>query len=43
MKNISLGSGGDIIRKCKQLFMEEFFRDLYKDNEKVIEFKKNFK
>jgi hypothetical protein len=43
MKNISLGSGGDVIRKCKQLFMEEFFRGLYKDDEKVIEFKKNFK
>jgi hypothetical protein len=43
MKNISLGSGGDVIRKCKQLFMEEFFRDLYKDNEKVIQFKKKFK
>lgn len=43
LEQVTLGKGGAVIRKCKVLVLEEFFRNLFKDQEKVIEFKEKFK
>lgn len=43
LKIIESGIGGGIKSKCKILALEDFFRGLFKSEEKVIEFKNKFK
>jgi hypothetical protein len=43
LKIINSGVGGGIKKKCKILALEDYFRDLFKNDQKVIEFKNKFK
>lgn len=39
LEQVALGKGGTVRKKCKVLVIEEFFKNIYKDPEKIIDIK----